>query len=165
MIDRFLGDVLVVFSCLFWSTVLLCCARLPIHTSNYCTARFISMGVFECGISHRRSVATLCVLYKIRCNPTHSLNGAFPGPCVSVLIARSALVAHRYTYAPPRCRTSQYLRTFISSQCPSGTILQALSSMVWDSRVSRAGELLFIGLSSSIPTIVFYYFSLSSFCL
>ena len=26
---------------------------------------------------------------------------------------RCALVAHRYTYAPPRCRTLQYSRTFI----------------------------------------------------
>ena len=32
-------------------------------------ARFISGGVFECDISHRRSVAVLCMLYKIRCNP------------------------------------------------------------------------------------------------
>ena len=28
-------------------------------------------------------------------------------------VTRGGLIAHRYTYAPPRCRTSQYLRTFI----------------------------------------------------
>ena len=35
-------------------------------------ARFLTGGVFECDISHRRSVAVLCMLYKIRCNPVHS---------------------------------------------------------------------------------------------
>ena len=31
-----------------------------------------------------------------------------------VRVIRGALIAHRYTYAPPRCRTSQYSRTFIA---------------------------------------------------
>ena len=31
-----------------------------------------------------------------------------------VQVTRVALVAHRYTYAPPSCRTSQYHRTFIT---------------------------------------------------
>ena len=34
--------------------------------------------VFECDIAHRQSVAVLCMLYKIRCNPVHPLNGALP---------------------------------------------------------------------------------------
>ena len=41
-------------------------------------ARFLTGGVFECDIAHRRSVAVLCMLYKIRCNPMHPLNGALP---------------------------------------------------------------------------------------
>ena len=53
------------------------------------------------------------MLYKIRYNPVHPLNSALPGPYVPVLVTRCAPVAHRYTYAPPRCRTSQYSRTFI----------------------------------------------------
>ena len=40
------------------------------------------------------------------------------------------------------------------SRCPSGTILLALYSMVWDWRVSRAEPMFFISLSCSIPTIV-----------
>ena len=76
-------------------------------------ARFLTGGVFECDIAHRRSVAVLCILYKIRCNQMHPLNGALPGPYVPVRVTRGALVVHRYTYAPPRCRTSQYSRTFI----------------------------------------------------
>ena len=117
MIDRFLGDAFGVLSCQFWSTVLQCGARLLIYTLNYWTAvsgaRFLTGGAFECNIAHRRSVAVLCMLYKIRCQPVHPINGALPGPYVSVRGTRGALVAHRYTDAPPRCRTSQYSRAFI----------------------------------------------------
>ena len=76
-------------------------------------ARYLTVGVFECDIAHRRSVAVLCMLYKIRCNPMHPLNDALPGPYVPVLVTRGALVPHRSTYEPPRCRTSQYRRTFV----------------------------------------------------
>ena len=43
----------------------------------------------------------------------HRLNGALTGPYVLVRVTRGALVAHRYTCAPSRCRTSQYYMTFI----------------------------------------------------
>ena len=76
-------------------------------------AGFLTGGVFECDISHRRSVADLCMLCKISCNPVHPLNGALPGPYVPARVTRGALVAHRYTYARPRCRTLQYIKTFI----------------------------------------------------
>ena len=76
-------------------------------------AQFLTGGVFECDIAHHRSVAVLSMLYEIRCNPVHPLNGALPGPYVPVRVTRGALVAHRYTYAPPRCRTSHSSRTFI----------------------------------------------------
>ena len=75
--------------------------------------RFLTRFVFECDIAHSRSVAVLCMLYKNWCNPVHPLNDALPGPYVPVRITRGALVALRYTYAPPCCRTSQYCRTFI----------------------------------------------------
>ena len=35
-------------------------------------------------------------------------------PYVPVRVTRGAVIAHRYTYAPPRCRTWQYRRIFIS---------------------------------------------------
>ena len=76
-------------------------------------AWFLTGGVFECDISHRRSVAVLCMLYKIRYYPVHPLNGALPGPYELARVTRGALVAHRYAYAQPRCRTLQYNRTFI----------------------------------------------------
>ena len=76
-------------------------------------AWFLTGGVFECDISHHRSVAVLGMLYKIRRNPVHPLNGALPGPYVPAWVTCGALVAHWYTYAPPRCRTLQYSWTFI----------------------------------------------------
>ena len=76
-------------------------------------ARFLAGGVFERDISHHLSVAVLCMLYKIWCNPVHPLDGVLPGPYVPVRVTRGVLVAYRYTYAPPRCRTLQYSRTFI----------------------------------------------------
>ena len=102
-----------VLSCQFWSVVLQSGAtHLKLLDRAVSGARFQTGGVFECDISHRRSVAVLCMLYKIRSNPMHPLNGALPGPYLPVRVTRGALVAHRYTYAPPRCRTLQYSRTF-----------------------------------------------------
>ena len=60
-------------------------------------ARFITGGVFECDIAHRRSVGIKCMLYKIRCNPVHPLNGGLPGQYMPVRVTRGALVAHRFT--------------------------------------------------------------------
>ena len=92
-------------------------------------ARFLTGGVFECDIAHRRSVAILCMLYKIRCNPVHPLHGALPGPYVPVRVTSGALVAHRFTYALPRCRTSQNRRTFIPL---SVSLWNDLASPVFD---------------------------------
>ena len=43
----------------------------------------------------------------------HPLYGALPVPYLPVRVTGGAVISHRYTYAPPRCRTSQYGRTFI----------------------------------------------------
>ena len=110
-----------------------CSAADTHHKLVHCTvsgARFLTEGVFEWDIAHRRSVAVLCMLHKIRCYPMHPLNGALPLPYVPVWITRGSLVPHRYTYAPPRCRTLQYSRTFIQSRCPSGTILSLWNPIV-----------------------------------
>ena len=77
-------------------------------------ACFLARGVLNCDLSHRRSVAVLCMMYKIRRNPKHPLCGALPVPYVPARVTRGALISHRYTFVPPRCRTSQYLMTFIS---------------------------------------------------
>ena len=44
IIDRFYGDAFRGFSCPFWSTLLQCGARLPIHTLNYWTVQSVVPG-------------------------------------------------------------------------------------------------------------------------
>ena len=56
-------------------------------------ARFLTGGVFSCDIDNRRSVAVLCILYKIRCNQMHPLDDALPGPHEPVRVTRTALHA------------------------------------------------------------------------
>ena len=45
----------------------------------------------------------------------HPLSGALPLPYVPARVTRGALVAHiyRHSFAPPRCRTSQYRISFV----------------------------------------------------
>ena len=86
-------------------------------------ARFLTGGVFECDIANCRSVAVLCMLYKMRCNPMHPLIDPLPGSYVPVRVTRGVLVAHRYTYVPSRCRTSQCRMTFVPLSVSTGTIL------------------------------------------
>ena len=79
-IDCFLGDVLGVLSCPFWSTVLRCGARLPMHTLNYwttlvCGASFLTGCVLECDqdiidlwqyyVCCTRSGITRCTLFLV----------------------------------------------------------------------------------------------------
>ena len=166
MIDHFLGDAFGVFvlPVLEYCSAVWCSAadtHLKLLDRALSGARFLTGGVFECDIAHSRSVAVLCMLYKIRCNPVHRLNGVLPGPYVTVRITCYALVAHRYTYTLPRCRTSQYNRTFIS-----------LSVSFWNNLVDSVFDGVgLVGVTSRadafywpkllIPTIDFYYFSLS----
>ena len=85
--------------------------------------------MLERDLAHRRSVAVLCMLNKIRCNALHILYGALTVPYVPVRVTRGAVIAHQYTYAHPRCRTSQYSRTFIPF---SVSLWNGLSDPVFD---------------------------------
>ena len=78
------------------------------------------------------------------------------------LVTRGALVAHGYTYASPRCRTSQHRRTFVLLSVSHGNDLAdpAFDGVGLTGFNSRANPF-FIGLSCSIPSIVFFYFSIS----
>ena len=131
----------------------MCCSAADTHLKPLdrvvSGARFLTVGVFECDIAHRQSVAVLCILYKIRCNPMHPSYGALPVPYVPVQATRGGLVEHLYTYAPPRCRTSQYCMTFIlvsveRSCCPC---------IRWRETggFQEQGQYFFICLSCSIP--------------
>ena len=93
------------------------------------SAGFLAGGVLECNLAHRRSVAELCMLFKIKSNPLHPLSDALPLPYVPARVARGALVAHMHSFAPPRCRTSQYRRTFVPLYV---SLWNDLSDLVFD---------------------------------
>ena len=99
------------------------------------SAGFLAGDVLECNLAHRRSVAQLCMLFKIKSNPMHPLSGALPLPYVPAPVTLGALVVHRQSFAPPRFRTSQYHRTFVPL---SVSLLNDLSDPVFD-RVGLAG--------------------------
>ena len=106
-----------------------CCSAADTHLKLLNRAvsgpRFLSLGVFECDIAHRRSVAVVCILYKIRCNPVPPLNGALPGPYVSVQVTRGALFAHRSAQLCTASLQNLAAGLLFPSRCPSGTILIA----------------------------------------
>ena len=115
--------------------------------------------MFECDISHRRSVAVLCILHKIRC--TRLMMRYLGRMCQCGLHAvpwwHIGILMHHLATEP---RSTAGL--LFSSQCPSGTILLTPYTMVWDWRVSRAGPMLFYLPKLLYPHyIVFHYFSLS----
>ena len=132
------------------------------------SAGFLAGGVLECNLAHRRSVAELCILYKIKSNPKHPLSCALPLPFVPARVTRVALVAQRHSFAPPRCSASQYRRTFVplwndlwNDLFLFGTIFVTLCLMVWDwRRVSRAEPMLSCGhdLLFLFCLLLFYLF-------
>ena len=128
-------------------------------------ARFLTGNVFECDISHRRSVAVLCMLYKIRCIRYTLLMVLYlDRKCQcelhAVLWSHIGPLMHRLAAEP--CSTAGLL---FPSRCPSRKILLKPYSMVWDWRVSRAGRMLL-----HWPKLLYPYYSLllsfpfSSFC-
>ena len=111
-------------------------------------------------------MAVLCILYQIRCNPMHPLNFALPEPYVPVLVTLGDLVTHRYTYAPPCCRTSQYRRRFIPL---SVSLWNDLGNPVFDGvglagYKSRASAFYWPQLLYPYYTLLLF-FPFSSFCL
>ena len=72
---------------------------------------------------------------KIKSNPMQPLSGALPLPYELACVTRGALVVHRHLFMPPRCRTSQYCRSFVPL---SVSIWNNLSDPVFDG-VALAG--------------------------
>ena len=154
------------FGVLFSSGVLGCryTSLASVPCCQWC--KFFKFGCVECEIANRWSVAVLCMLHKIRCNPMHPLYGALPGQYTYQCAGyKQWLIPLRYTYAPPRCTKSQYSRIFyfpvsisVERSCWSPY------SMVSDWRVSEAGPMPFYGLAAPYlfsPTV----FHFSSFIL
>ena len=94
-----------------------------------------------CDLAHRRSVAVLCMLYKIRCNPMFPLSG------VHAVLRSHIGTLMRLLAAEPRRKAGhlfpcQYLYL---------NILVTQYSTVWDWRVSRTGPVPFYWPSCSLP--------------
>ena len=116
------GDGFEVLSCPFWSTVVQCSARLPIHPettgphSQWCQF-FLTGGV---GLSVTLHIVDLWQYY-ICC----TRSGVTRCPLFLVLylfglvrVRCGALIEHQYTYESPHCITSQYSTTFIPVSVP-----------------------------------------------
>ena len=144
------------FGVLFCSVVLGCwyLKLLDCVVSGAC---FLAGGLLECDLAHHLSVAVLCMLYKIRCYPMHPLMVLYRcRMCHGVRVTRVALVAHRYTYAPTRCRTLQYCRTFI----PLAVSLWKDGPALWKSRAMP-----FYWPNCTLPFVSSTVFHFSSFLL
>ena len=128
-------------------------------------ARLLTLGVFECDIAQHRSAAVLCMLFQIRHNPLHPLYGTQSVHYVPERVTRGALVAHRYTYESPRCRTSLYGRTFSLISVSLYNELAAMYSMVWHWRISRACIILLYRPKLLSPFLSSNVFPFSSFFL
>ena len=88
-----------------------------------CGSNLLTSGVFECNIAHSRSVAILCMLYKIRCNPLYPLYG------VLYLCHMCHCGLHALCLLATKSRITAGI--LFPSQYLSGTILLTLYSMVW----------------------------------
>ena len=97
------------------------------------------------------------MLFKIKSNPMHPLSGALPLPYVPVRVTRGALVAHRHSFKPPRCRTSQYCRIFVPL---SASLWNDLSDPVFDG-VGLAGFKSREGHTSHFLSVISFYFLLA----
>ena len=142
----------------FWSTLLQCGARLPIHILNYRTMQSVvpsfSLGVWlsvtlliidlwQYCVCCIRSGVTRCILLMVLSRIVCARAGY---TSVSHRYTRrwaAGRVAHPYTYAPPRCRPLQYRMTFIPSTVSLWNDLADPYSIVYDWRVSRAGPIHF----------------------
>ena len=174
MIDRFLGNAFGVLSCQFWSIVLPYCfavwcaaadKHLKLLDRAVNGARFLTGGVFECDIAHRRSwqYCVCCIRSGVtRCTLLMVIYLYRMCQCGlhAVLLSHIGTLMHRLAAEP-----SSTAGLLFPSRCPSGTMLLTPYSMVWDWQVSRAEPMLFY-----CPELLYPYYNLllvflfSSFC-
>ena len=164
MIDYFLGDAFGV-----------CPARLEYCSAVWCSAADTHLKLLNRAVSWARFIIGMCMSVILlivnlwqycaccirsgitRCTLLMVLY--LDRMCLCGLIA---VLWYRYTYAPPRWRISQHRRTFF----PPLSVLLERSWWprlwwCWTGGFQEQGQCFHIGLSGSIPTVVFYYFSLS----
>ena len=102
------------------------------------------------------------MLFKIKSNPMYPLTGPLPLPYFPARVIRGALVAHRHSFVPPRCRTSQYRRSFMPLYVSlwndfSDPVFDGVGLAGFKSR-ANAFLLALSALSVLYPTILFFFF-------
>ena len=69
--------------------------------------------IVPCKLNNRRSVAGLCMLYKVRERVSHPLFACLPDPYRRERFTRRADALNEFAFEPVRYRTNQYSRSFI----------------------------------------------------
>ena len=119
--------------------------------------------MFECDLAHHRSVAVFYVCCTksgvSQCTLFMVLYLSSMCRCMLHVVLWLHIDA-----APPRCRISQYCRTFIPMSVSLWNNLGGPYSMLWDMRVSRAGPMFFYWPSYLLPfCLILFFLSLLSF--
>ena len=135
------------------------CSALDLHLKQLdwvvSGASFLTGGVFECDLAHRRSVAILCMLYKVRCNLMHPLYGALPcsAVCFSAVYTQWMIWVHIGILMASSQQNLTVPHIFYS---PLSTYVE-LSCCPCISWCGTGGflEWIFIGLSCSLPSLFF----------
>ena len=97
-----------------WSSAAASYIRLVDKVLN--TGQFLCDSKPLCDLGHRRNVSTVCMLYKIRSNPSHPLHTCVPGQYVPARNTRLASSLHSHTLQMVNCLTSQFQRCFLPVQ-------------------------------------------------
>ena len=90
----------------------------------------------------------------------HPLSDAYMAfaVCVCAYVTRGAFVAHRHSFAPPCCRTSQYRRTFV----PLSVSLDTAFDGVGLARFKSSANVSLLALSAHSFSLLQFYHFLSS---
>ena len=96
-----------------WSSAAASHIRLVDKVLN--TGQFLCDGNPLCDLGHRRNVGKVCMLYKIRSNPSHPLHSCVPGQYVPARNTGLASSLHSFTLQAVKCHTSQFQRCFLPS--------------------------------------------------
>ena len=73
----------------------------------------------DTNLGHRRSVSSLCMLFKIYSNPEHPLHSELPNLFVPLRLTRAAAGSHNHSFVRVRCNTVQFSRSFIPASTKS----------------------------------------------
>ena len=93
-----------------WSSAADSHLRLLDRTLNSC--KFLIPGL-DIDLWHRRSISSLCMLFKIFHNPLHPLHSSLPNLFQPVRMTRNVANSHSLSFSLIRCNTVQYSRSFI----------------------------------------------------